>query len=79
MKKSLPTSDAEEEESENPFDSGVGQGEEEKYVPEYVPTPKGAFRQIMKTYEAEVRIESKNTERSEDAFEQLLQLVTMKI
>ena len=71
--KSLPTSDAEEEEeSENPLDYGVGQGEEEEYVPEYVPTPKGAFRQIKKTYEAEVRSESKNTERSEDVLEQLL-------
>ena len=69
---SLPTSDAEEEESENPLDSGVGQGEEEEYVPEYVPTPKGAFRPIKKTYEAGVRSESKNTERSEDVLEQLL-------
>ena len=58
---SLPTSDAEEEESVNPLDSGLGQGEEEENVPEYVPTPKGGFRPIKKTYEAEVRSESKNT------------------
>ena len=61
-----------EEESENPLDSGVEKGEEEEYVPEYVPMPKGAFRPIKKTYEAEVRSESKTTERLKDVLEQLL-------